>query len=533
MPKLFLGSRAQGFTIVELLIVIVVVGILATLGIVAYNGVTNRARDNAVLSDAEAVATEVTFYGVNNDGEYGSAVEWYSGGSANANISFVPSSGNVIDISTSDTEYCIRVYNVAASTYKDLFSAAIRESSVGICDSLEPSAEAIADNPSLPTRLVGAGDLDTCVVGLDNLAYCWGYNYYGQLGDGTNTNSLTPVVVSTSGVLGGKTIKAISLGDSHTCVIASDDQVYCWGRNSNYGQLGNGTNTNSNIPVAVSTSGVLSGKTVKAISAGSDYTCVIASDNQAYCWGRGTGGQLGNGTNTNSNIPVAVSTSGVLSGKTIKAINSGDAQTCAIASDNLAYCWGIGTSGELGNGTNTNSNIPVAVSTSGVLSGKTIKAISVGWLFACAIASDNLAYCWGYNDSGNLGNGTYTDSNVPVAVSTSGVLSGKTIKAIENGWGYASTCAIASDNLAYCWGDNGYGQLGDGTYSHSVVPVAVSTSGVLSGKTIKAISIGYEHTCAIASDDQPYCWGSGGRGALGTGTTDDSNIPVSAYPVPL
>ena len=147
---------------------------------------------------------------------------------------------------------------------------------------------------------------------------------------------------------------------SRACAISLSNRAYCWGSGSS-GALGNNSTTNSSIPVAVNTTGVLAGKTIKQISAGSFHTCAIASDNKAYCWGSGTSGQLGDNLYTNSSIPVAVNTTGVLAGKTIKQISNGSSHTCAIASDDKAYCWGIGTSGQLGNNSAANSSVPVRV----------------------------------------------------------------------------------------------------------------------------------------------------------------------------
>ena len=147
---------------------------------------------------------------------------------------------------------------------------------------------------------------------------------------------------------------------SRACAISLSNRAYCWGSGSS-GQLGNNSTTNSSIPVAVNTTGVLAGKTIKQISAGSLYTCAVASDNKAYCWGRGDLGQLGNNSTTNSSIPVAVNTTGVLAGKTIKQISNGSSHTCAIASDDKAYCWGSGSFGALGNNSAANSSVPVRV----------------------------------------------------------------------------------------------------------------------------------------------------------------------------
>jgi len=145
---LHFGQRnTKGFTIVELLVAIIVIGILASLSIVAYNGIQERARDNSVLSDVKAVESMVTRYSVGNNGAYGLAVTWYSGSSPNANIIFTPSSGNVIDVVASENGYCIRAYNPSSAAYKTLATAAITESSAGTCSSIGPSALALIDSP--------------------------------------------------------------------------------------------------------------------------------------------------------------------------------------------------------------------------------------------------------------------------------------------------------------------------------------------------------------------------------------------------
>ena len=147
---------------------------------------------------------------------------------------------------------------------------------------------------------------------------------------------------------------------SNTCAVASDNKAYCWGNNI-YGALGNNSTTNFSIPVAVNTEGVLAGKIIKSISDSNIHTCAIASDDKAYCWGAGSSGQLGNGTTSMTKVPVAVNTTGVLAGKTIKQISAGTSHTCAIASDDKVYCWGSGSFGALGNNSAANSSVPVRV----------------------------------------------------------------------------------------------------------------------------------------------------------------------------
>ena len=227
---------------------------------------------------------------------------------------------------------------------------------------------------------------------------CWGYNGDGQLGNGTTTDSNVPVDVS--GLASG--VAAIAVGEYHTCALTSGGGVKCWGRND-HGQLGIGTTTNFRVPVDVS--GL--GSDVSAIAAGGGHTCALMSGGGVKCWGSNDLGEVSNGT-TDSNVPVDVS--GLASG--VSAIAAGYVRTCALTSGGGVKCWGDNSFGGLGNGTTTASNVPVDVS--GLASGVT--AISAGGEHTCALTSGGAVKCWGSNYAGQLGNGTTTDSSVPVDV---------------------------------------------------------------------------------------------------------------------
>lgn len=353
---------------------------------------------------------------------------------------------------------------------------------------------------------LSAGGQHTCAVA-GAKAYCWGSNASGQLGTGNKTNSVTPVAVQASGVLSGKTVTAITTSSNHTCAIA-DGQVYCWGSNTD-GKLGNDSATpESTTPVAVG--GALSGKTVTKISTspGADHTCAVA-DGAAYCWGTNMWRQLGIGEGDYSPhpTPLAVTSTGALSGKTVTDISAGIGHTCAIASG-AAYCWGFNDTGSLGNGSYDPSGTPVAVQTSGVLNGKVVEKISAH-VTSCAIA-DKRAYCWGNNVNGRLGDGTQTDRIAPVAVLTSGVLNNKDVTDISARG--LHTCALA-DGLPYCWGANTHGGLGNGTTTTSLVPVASSAS-----VPMQRLSSGESHTCT-SNVEAVYCWGFNNAGQVGNGTT--------------
>ena len=400
-----------------------------------------------------------------------------------------------------------------------------------------------AVNDDKNAETISVGFLHTCGLSLSGKAYCWGSGANGELGNSTTSQStLSPSAVTTN-----DKFKSISSGMYHTCAIRYDGKAFCWGLKTS-GQLGDASSTgNSTVPVQVDTTNLPGDKIFKSISAGGSHSCGIATDNKAYCWGLNDHGQLGNGaTGTNSNIPVAVSTTGLLSGKTILGISSGDNHTCAVANNASAttsgvYCWGYNGNSELGNGTTgTDSNIPVAVDTTGLLSGKTIIQLSSGANSSCVLASstsvDSAVYCWGYNYYGQLGNGSVTNSNIPVAVTPSGALAGLTVMSIS--LGNAHSCALASNGKLYCWGNNMNGQIGDNTITQRNEPVAVvntAESDAFYGKTVLAVYGGRGETCAIASDGNLYCWGlnsanSGAdTGKVGNNTNVNSNVPDAVY----
>jgi alpha-tubulin suppressor-like RCC1 family protein len=345
---------------------------------------------------------------------------------------------------------------------------------------------------------ISAGGIHTCALTSGGVK-CWGNNEFGQLGDGTIADKTTPIDVS--GLTSGVT--AISAGTNHTCALTSAGGVKCWGYNF-YGELGDGTTTLRTTPVDVS--GLTSG--VAAISAGGEDTCALTSAGGVKCWGKNLSGQLGDGTTTSKTTPVDVS--GLASGVT--AISAGDRHTCALTSAGGVKCWGYNEFGSLGDGTTTLRTTPVDVS--GLASGVT--AISAGEGHTCALTSVGGVKCWGHNLSGELGDGTNTQRTTPVDVS--GLASGVT--AISAGGGH--TCALTSAGGLKCWGDNGRGELGDGTNTQRTTPVDVS--GLTSHAA--AISAGGNHTCALRSAGGAECWGYNFYGQLGDGTTTDKTTPV-------
>jgi alpha-tubulin suppressor-like RCC1 family protein len=346
---------------------------------------------------------------------------------------------------------------------------------------------------------IAAGGSHTCARTTGGGVKCWGFNGNGQLGDGTFTQRTTPVDVSglTSGV------STVAAGGFHTCALTTGGGVKCWGRNVE-GQLGDGTTTQRTTPVDVS--GLTSG--VGAITAGREHTCALTTGGGVKCWGLNGNGQLGDGTVTLRVTPVDVS--GLTSG--VSAIAAGGGHTCAVTTSGGAKCWGVNFNGQLGDGTITQRLTPVDVS--GLTSG--IGAIAAGGEHTCALTTGGGVKCWGFNGSGQLGDGTTTRRTTPVDVS--GLTSG--VSAIATG--SFSTCALTIGGGVKCWGANVNGQLGDGTTTQRTTPVDVS--GLTSG--VSAIAAGFNHICALTTGGGVKCWGANFSGQLGDGTLTRRLTPV-------
>ncbi|MFZ2278444.1 MAG: hypothetical protein WAW39_11615 [Prosthecobacter sp.] len=234
----------------------------------------------------------------------------------------------------------------------------------------------------------GTGN-DLVLVWASNRPLAWGADAYGQLGNSVTTTSPSPVAVNTAGVLAGKTVTAVANGPNLTLALCSDGTLAAWGNNV-YGQLGNGTFATSNLPVAVTTSGTpLAGKTVTAVSVGGTHCLAVCSDGTVAAWGYNNYGQLGNNSTTQSTVPTAVVTAGTpLAGKTVIAVSAGDSHSLALCSDGTMAVWGQNLFGQLGNNSTTTSTVPTAVTTSGVLSGKTVISVSAGNTYSLALCSD-------------------------------------------------------------------------------------------------------------------------------------------------
>jgi alpha-tubulin suppressor-like RCC1 family protein len=351
---------------------------------------------------------------------------------------------------------------------------------------------------------VAAGAGFTCEITSAGGALCWGAAAEGQLG-GASTNTGSPTGV---GGLYSSGVAALACGGDHTCAITTAGALECWGDNS-FGELGNNSYTGTTMPIAVP--GMGSG--VVAVTAGIGHTCVLNSSGGVMCWGDNQFGELGNNSTTNSLVPVPVS--GLSSG--VASISAGGYHTCAVTLSGAALCWGSNANGELGNGTTVDSLVPSPVS--GLGSG--VATISAGGSLpgdTCAVTTAGAALCWGGNADGQLGNNMNTDSSVPVGVW--GMSSGVAQIAVGVDGPYVTVCALTTSGAVWCWGNDQYGQVGDGNSSTASRWIPVAVMGLGSGVT--AIASGADHACALTSAHTLECWGDNTYGQLGEGGTGGS-----------
>lgn len=410
--------------------------------------------------------------------------------------------------------------------------------------------------PGMATRIV-ASIYHSCAVLANGTAWCWGDNSHGALGDGTMTSSTIPVYVMSN-------VKDIAANMFTTCALQANGRVSCWGEN-NRGQVGTDTCDDCEHPVELSLTHVTQ------ITMGSYFTCARLADGTARCWGANQYGQLGDGTTTDSNVPVAVDG---LDRATM--IAPGGIHNCVLIADGTVECWGLNQFGQLGDGTNAAHSTPVPVpDLTGISRGPRMAS---GLTHTCALRPDGSARCWGQHNVGQLGAGsipwgyrstptdvvgladaldlsaghTHTcatlangtvkcwgqnyhymlgdgtteikrDTPVPVLAESGSVLHGvMTIAA-----GMYHTCALIADGTVKCWGDNYYGQLGDGT----TTPVRSSPWQIAGLSNVVALSAGASHTCAIVADGTGRCWGRNDRGMVGDGVTYDlqKRSPVPVY----
>lgn len=335
------------------------------------------------------------------------------------------------------------------------------------------------------------------------------------------------VFIATSGPAGAG-------AGAHACALTRDGRAFCWGSDSN-GQLGentDGDNLDEPTPVQVDTSALGSTATFRSVAVGGSHTCGLASTGAAFCWGRDAAGQLGedaDADNADEPVPVQVDTTALTPGSQFIKLALGDGHTCGLTDDDLVYCWGSDNRGQLGTG-GGNSNVPVPVDTSALDPGEVFTNVFANGRHSCATSNNGRAFCWGADDNGALGenaDGDNLDEAVPTLIDTSALTPGTDFQEISLGARHG--CGMATNGRVFCWGFDGTGALGedlDGDNLDEVIPVPVDTSLLTPGTTFVTISAGGDHSCGIASDGRAFCWGENAAGELGIGSIGSPvNIP--------
>lgn len=353
-------------------------------------------------------------------------------------------------------------------------------------------------------REVDLGEAHGCALLQGGSVQCWGAGLAGQLGDGGRSNRNTPTAVA--GLSGG--VLDVAVGAQHGCAVRGDGGVVCWGANAEFGQLGDGSLQDQASPVLVP--GL--GGAARAVAAGGSHSCAVLTTGAVRCWGRNNLGQLGNGRTAFFELaPVAVAE---LDGPVLSLALSGaedvffDGFSCAVLASGKAVCWGYNGVGQLGEGSVLARTTPTEV----VDLGPGVAEVGVGGYHTCARNEAGAVSCWGANFVGQLGDGTVIDR--PRAVPVNGLGAGVRQLAI----GFRHSCALLPSGGVRCWGENRFGQVGNGAVALSQ-PVPVDVQG-LAGPVAR-LSAGYDHTCALLVAGGLQCWGSNAFGQLGDGSRND------------
>lgn len=346
---------------------------------------------------------------------------------------------------------------------------------------------------------IAGGELHTLAVNADGTVSAWGYNGFGQLGDGTLATSATPVQVN--GLSG---VSEVTASDLSSYALTSAGTVYAWGDNT-FGQLGDGTAVSSTIPVQVS--GL---SNVEQVAAGNDHVLALNADGTVDAWGLNNAGQLGDGTTVSSATPVAVPGLANVVQVAAGGVPKFAGQSAALKSDGTVWTWGYGKQGQLGLGSDSSTSVPAQVPG---LTG--IVQIAANGANTYALKSDGTVYAWGDDTYGQIGNaGAGQKQDTPLQANISGV---ESIAA-----GGTVALAIKTDGTVWAWGDNNTGQLGDGAVCGKTCTTPVQAIGLTS---TGAIAGGYVHSLAETTDGTVWAWGDNSAGELGDGTAIPSAVP--------
>ncbi len=334
----------------------------------------------------------------------------------------------------------------------------------------------------------------TVGIQVNGTLWAWGYNAFGQIGDGTIINKSTPTQIGTAA-----NWASVAVGASHTIALKTDGTLWAWGNNGN-GQLGDGTTAKKTIPTQIGTA-----TNWASISAGGDYSLALKTDGTLWAWGWNGSGQFGDGTITDKNTPTQIGTD-----NNWASLSAGSQHSLAIKTNGTLWAWGNNGNGRLGDGTTTQRNTPIQIGTA-----TNWASISAGQSHTLAIQTDGTLWAWGSNAQGKLGN------NGPLAGKTTPTQIGTSTNWSSVSAGSGHSFGIQTDGSLWAWGNNGNGRLGDGTTTIRTTPTKIGTT----ANWASIVSLA-SHSVAIQTDNSIWAWGSNGSGQLGDGTTTEKYSPT-------
>jgi alpha-tubulin suppressor-like RCC1 family protein len=374
------------------------------------------------------------------------------------------------------------------------------------------------------------GDDHGCLIRADGKIYCWGNNDYGQLGVAPSTTPTVATLSAASPLASSIFPMAIAVGAKHSCAVDTNGKAFCWGSNA-YGQLGVGSAMTTSHPSPVQFFAGLG--RMRSVAAGAHFTSALLVDGTVFCAGENTHGQLGNGTTTFNPSPVQVRLTTPQPLLEVVQIAAGDHHACALLRDGTVRCWGAAVSAGGASdlllatlvGGLPAAAPPTTQANQGAV-GPFVRSIAAGGDFTCAVLTDGTARCWGQNGYGQLGNGAtgFTATAVPVSSLTD---------AVSIGAGVQHACAVTAGGAMQCWGRDTSGQAGNGAASSANVLTPVTVAyGTAANRTL-AVMGGWQHSCAF-SQEGLFCWGDDGFGQLGNGgattATQHTPVPVTMPP---
>ncbi len=401
------------------------------------------------------------------------------------------------------------------------------------CPSLANGNQADSDNDGTGDMCQVASLAETggdgnhaCLVTEAGQVWCWGNNQDGQLGDGTTDDASTPHPVVMADDSPFEEAAMVTVGAHHTCAVKTDGTVWCWGYNY-YHQLGDGTTESRLHPVQVQWDTSTPVTDASWVSAGNHHTCLLRQDNRVWCWGYNGAGRLGNGTDEDSAYPVSVLVAAGQALSQVAELTVGGYHSCALTLDGHVWCWGYNDAGQVGDGTSTSRNMATEVLTGQGAPLALVQEVDCGGRKHSCARTATSVYCWGLNQSGQLGDGTRTNRLYATATGLSSLSAPTHLSA-----GGIHSCTALADGTALCWGSNWYYQSGGSSQTVQTRPIQIQADNTAAAfSNISTLTAFGKTTCALLEDHSVWCWGDNSFGELGAG--DSMTEATSMYPVPL